>query len=47
MKLVFLDSLTLGDVDLSRFSDFGEVTIYKTTDKDKTIERLKVLYLVN
>jgi lactate dehydrogenase-like 2-hydroxyacid dehydrogenase len=41
MKLVFLDAKTLGDVDLSKFSKFGEVKIYQTTDKDETLSRIK------
>ena len=40
MKLVFLDALTLGDVDLSMFQNLGEVEIYQTTKKE-TISRLK------
>jgi len=41
MKLVFLDAKTLGDVDLSKFSEFGEVEIYQATDKDETLNRVK------
>jgi glycerate dehydrogenase len=41
MKLVFLDALTLGDVDLDRFKEFGEVIIYQTTAKNQTLERVK------
>jgi len=41
MKLVFLDALTVGDIDLSGFNRFGEVEIYQTTNKDKTIEKLE------
>jgi len=41
MKIVFLDALTLGDVDFERFKRFGEVEIYQTTPKDKTLERVK------
>ena len=41
MKLVFLDALTLGDIDLSVFKNVGEVEIYQTTQKEETIERLK------
>jgi glycerate dehydrogenase len=41
MKLVFLDAKTLGDVDLSKFSEFGEVEIYQTTKKEETLDRIK------
>ena len=41
MKIVFLDALTLGDVDFERFKNLGEVEIYQTTSKEKTLERIK------
>ena len=41
MKIVFLDALTLGDVDFDRFKNLGEVKIYEITKKDETIERVK------
>ncbi len=41
MTIVFLDALTLGDVDFDRFRKFGEVKIYQTTPADKTLERVK------
>ena len=41
MKLVFLDALTLGNIDLSRFKTLGEIEIYKTTQKEETIQRLQ------
>jgi glycerate dehydrogenase len=41
MKIVFLDALTLGDVDFERFKELGDVEIYKTTPKEKVIERVK------
>ena len=41
MKIVFLDALTLGDVDLDRFKEFGEVVIYQTTKKEETLNRVK------
>ena len=41
MKIVFLDALTLGDVDFERFRSLGEVEIYQTTSKDETLERVK------
>jgi len=41
MKIVFLDALTLGDVDLERFKNLGEVEIYQTTAKEETLKRVK------
>ncbi len=41
MKIVFLDALTLGDVDFDKFKNLGEVEIYKTTNKDEVISRVK------
>ncbi len=41
MKIVFLDALTLGDVDFERFKEFGEVEIYQTTSKKETLDRVK------
>jgi len=41
MKIVFLDVLTLGDVDFEKFKKLGEVEIYQTTDKNEVIERCK------
>lgn len=42
MKLVILDAKTLGnDIDLSGFSQFGEVEIFKTTKPEETLERVK------
>ena len=41
MKIVFLDALTLGDVDFDRFKDLGEVEIYEVTKENETIERVK------
>lgn len=41
MKIVFLDALTLGNVDFERFKEFGEVEIYETTSADKTLSRVK------
>jgi len=41
MKLVFLDALTLGDMDLTQFNKLGDVEIYQTTKKEETIDRLK------
>ena len=41
MRIVFLDALTLGDVDLEKFKSLGEVEIYQTTSKDETLKRVK------
>ncbi len=42
MELVFLDRKTIGeDIDLSEFEQFGNVTIYETTDASQTIQRVK------
>jgi lactate dehydrogenase-like 2-hydroxyacid dehydrogenase len=41
MKIVFLDALTLGDVNFDRFKEFGKVEIYQTTDKNEVIDRVK------
>jgi len=41
MNIVFLDALTLGEVDFKRFEKFGKVTVYQTTSKNETLSRLK------
>jgi glycerate dehydrogenase len=41
MKIVFLDALTLGEVDFDRFKKFGDVEIYLTTSKNEIIKRIK------
>ncbi len=41
MNIVFLDALTLGNVDFKKFEKFGTVTIYQTTSKNETLSRLK------
>lgn len=41
MKIVFLDAKTLGDdIDLDRFSKFGEIVIYPTTSPKQTYSRI-------
>jgi len=41
MKIVFLDAKTLGDdIDLDRFSKFGEIVIYPTTSPKQTYSRM-------
>lgn len=39
MKLVVLDALTLGDINLEQFKDFGSLEIYQTTTQDEIFER--------
>ncbi len=41
MKIVFLDALTLGDVDFERFNNLANVVIYQTTKKSETLSRVK------
>lgn len=41
MKLVILDSLTLGEVNLEKFRDFGELEIYSHTSKEEILPRCK------
>ncbi|WP_027326684.1 D-2-hydroxyacid dehydrogenase [Helicobacter pametensis] len=41
MKLVILDTLTLGDVNLEQFKDFGLVETYATTKENEILERCK------
>jgi len=41
MKIVFLDALTLGDVDFNKFKELGEVIIYQTTKENETLSRVK------
>ena len=41
MKIVFLDALTLGNVDFEKFKNLGEVEIYQTTSKDEVVKRVK------
>jgi len=41
MKIVFLDALTLGDVDFKRFERFGEVEIYETTSEKEVLKRVR------
>ena len=41
MKIVFLDALTLGDMDFERFKNLGEIEIYQTTSKEDTLKRVK------
>lgn len=40
MKIVLLDTLTFGDTDLGCFDALGEVSTYKTTTPEQTLERI-------
>ncbi|MEA2100856.1 MAG: D-2-hydroxyacid dehydrogenase [Campylobacterota bacterium] len=40
MKIVLLDALTFGETDLSGFKSLGEVTVYQTTSREQTQERI-------
>ena len=40
MKIVLLDALTFGAIDLSAFTELGEVAVYQTTSKDETQSRI-------
>jgi len=40
MKIVLLDALTFGETDLSGFDKFGDVSVYQTTSKEQTLERI-------
>jgi len=46
MKIVFLDALTLGEIDFNKFKEFGKVDIYQTTSKNEIIERIKDVDIV-
>lgn len=39
-KLAFLDSMTLGDIDLKPLEDFGPLKAYDTTSREQTVEHL-------
>lgn len=41
MKLVVLDALTLGDINLEQFKDFGSLEVYQTTTQEEIINRCK------
>lgn len=46
MKIVCLDASTLGDIDLSKFKDFGEFITYDKTSSEERISRLKDVDIV-
>lgn len=39
-KLVFLDAMTVGDIDLKPFDRFGPFTAFETTAREQTVEHL-------
>lgn len=39
MKIVILDSMTLGNIDLKKFEELGDLKIYQTTLQEEIIER--------
>jgi len=40
MKIVLLDALTFGEIDLSGFNDLGEVEVFQTTSPEQTLPRI-------
>ena len=40
-KIVILDGATLGDVNLDKLKEFGELVCYDTTSKEEVVERIK------
>ena len=41
MKLVVLDSKTLGSISFEPLKQFGELTLYPTTQENEVLERIK------
>ena len=47
MNIVVLDAKTLGDdLDISALDTFGTVTVYQTTSKEETLERIQIADIV-
>jgi len=47
MNIVVLDAKTLGDdLDISALDSFGTVTVYQTTSKEETLERIQIADIV-
>jgi len=47
MNIVVLDAKTLGDdLDISALDSFGTVTIYQTTSKEETLERIQIADII-
>jgi len=47
MNIVLLDAKTLGDdLDISALESFGTLTVYETTSKEETLERIQIADIV-
>ena len=47
MNIVVLDAKTLGDdLDISALDSFGTVTVYQTTSKEETLERIQIADII-
>ncbi len=47
MNIVLLDAKTLGDdLDISSLESFGTLTVYQTTSKEETLERIQIADIV-
>ena len=47
MNIVLLDAKTLGDdLDISALESFGTLTVYQTTSKEETLERIRIADIV-
>jgi glycerate dehydrogenase len=47
MNIVLLDAKTLGDdLDISVLESFGTLTVYQTTSKEETLERIQIADIV-
>ena len=43
MNIVVLDAKTLGeDLDISSLESFGTLTVYQTTSREETLERIQI-----
>ncbi len=47
MNIVLLDAKTLGDdLDITALESFGTLTVYQTTSKEETLERIQIADIV-
>ena len=47
MNIVLLDAKTLGDdLDISSFDSFGTLTVYQTTSREETLERIQIADII-
>ena len=47
MHIVILDAKTLGDdLDISTLESFGQLTVYQTTSREETLERIQIADIV-